>query len=184
MAKLIALSSTGLALAAAIVLSTGPVRPSQAQEVSPAFAVAEIDYADTSGEVIDQSADHTRRLRTFEAALRSDLAAGGKLRSVTLDCPPNACSVSDITAAQLVGKAEVAGADFLLVGSFHKMSTLIQWAKFEMIDVKSRKIVFERLVTFRGDNDEAWRRAEAFIAADIADRELTRSAPATLPRSP
>ena len=43
------------------------------------LAVAEMDYVDTSGEVIDQSADHRRRLREFEAALRSDLAASGKL---------------------------------------------------------------------------------------------------------
>jgi hypothetical protein len=46
--------------------------------------------------VIDQSADHRRRLRAFEASLRSDLTASGKLRSVVLDCPPNACSVGDI----------------------------------------------------------------------------------------
>jgi hypothetical protein len=177
------LRSASLALVAAAVLC-GSVRQGQAQTEAPALAVAEIQYADTSGEVIDQSADHQRRLRTFEAALRSDLAANGKLRSVALDCPPNACAVGDITAEQLVGKAEAAGADFLLVGSFHKMSTLIQWAKFEMIDVKSRKVVFDRLVTFRGDNDEAWRRAETFIAADIRDRDLTRPAPAALPRSP
>jgi hypothetical protein len=168
----------------AIALCAGPARRSLAQNDPPALAIAEIQYADTSGEVIDQSADHVRRLRAFEAALRSDLAASGKLRSVTLDCPPNACSVGDIDATQLVGKAEVAGADFLLVGSFHKMSTLIQWAKFEMIDVKSRKIVFDRLVTFRGDNDEAWRRAETFVAADIRDREFMRPAATTLPRSP
>jgi hypothetical protein len=152
----------------------------------PVLAVAEIDYVDTSGEVIDQSADHQRRLRVFEASLRSDLAASGKLRSVVLDCPPNACSVGDIDANQLIGKAQAAGADFLLISAFHKVSTLVQWAKFDMIDVKARKLSFERLVSFRGDNDEAWRRAEAFIVRQIRDREaeLIRSAAAALPRSP
>jgi len=154
------------------------------QDKPPGLAVAEIDYVDTSGEVIDQSADHRRRLRAFEASLRSDLTASGKLRSVVLDCPPNACSIGDIDANQLIGKAQAAGADFLLIGAFHKVSTLVQWAKFDMIDLKSQKLSFERLVSFRGDNDEAWRRAEAFIVRDIMDREFMRPAAASLPRSP
>ncbi|MEH2529809.1 hypothetical protein V1277_003817 [Bradyrhizobium sp. AZCC 1588] len=158
----------------------------RAQDKPLIFAVAEIEYIDTSGEVIDQSADHMRRLRAFEASLRTDLAASGKLRSADLDCPANACSVGDLTAAQLLGKAQAAGADLLLIGSVHKMSTLVQWAKFDIIDVKARKAVFERLVSFRGDNDEAWRRAAAFIVRQISDREaeLTRPAATALPRSP
>ncbi|WP_051379463.1 DUF2380 domain-containing protein [Bradyrhizobium murdochi] len=158
----------------------------RAQDKPLIFAVAEIEYIDTSGEVIDQSADHLRRLRTFEASLRTDLAASGKLRSADLDCPATACSVGDLTVAQLLGKAQAAGADLLLIGSVHKMSTLVQWAKFDIIDVKARKVVFERLVSFRGDNDEAWRRAAAFIIRQISDREaeLTRLAATALPRSP
>jgi hypothetical protein len=150
------------------------------------FAVAELEYIDTSGEVIDQSADHLRRRREFEASLRNDLAANGKLRSVDLNCPTNACSVGDLTTSQLIGKAQAAGADVLLVGSVQKMSTLVQWAKFDIIDVKARHVVFDRLVSFRGDNDEAWRRAEAFIARQIRDREaeLMNRAAAALPRSP
>jgi hypothetical protein len=179
-----ALKSAGLALAAAAVLCGSPLREGRAQTEAPTLAVAGIDYSDTSGEVIDQSADHVRRLRAFESALRSDLSASGKLRSVSLDCPPDACSVGDIDAKQLIGKAQAAGADFLLIGAFHKVSTLIQWAKFDMIDVKAQKLSFERLVSFRGDNDEAWRRAEAFIVRDIVDREFKRPAAAALPRSP
>jgi hypothetical protein len=154
------------------------------QDKPPGLAVAEIDYVDTSGEIIDQSADHRRRLRAFEASLRSDLTASGKLRSVVLDCPPNACSIGDIDANLLIGKAQAAGVDFLLISAFHKVSTLVQWAKFDIIDVKARKLSFERLVSFRGDNDEAWRRAEAFIVRDIMDREFMRPAAASLPRSP
>jgi hypothetical protein len=158
----------------------------RAQDKPAVLAVAEIEYIDTSGEIIDQSADHLRRLRAFEASLRTDLAASGKIRSVDLDCPPNACSVGDLDAGQLVGKAQAAGADFLLLGSVHKMSTLVQWAKFNIIDVKAQRVVFDRLVTFRGDNDEAWRRAESFIVRQIRDREaeLMRPAATALPRSP
>jgi hypothetical protein len=161
----------GLALVAAAVFYAGPVRQGRAQAEAPVLAVAEIQYSDTSGEVIDQSAEHSRRLREFEASLRTDLAASGKLRNVALDCPPNACSVGDIDADQLLGKAQAAGAAYLLIGSVHKLSTLVQYAKFDIVDVKARNVVFNRLVTFRGDSDEAWRHAESFVAREILDHE-------------
>ena len=80
-------SSAALALVGVAMLCTGPVRPCQAQATVPVLAVAEIHYVDTSGEVIDQSVDHRRRLREFEAALRSDLVASGKLANAALECP-------------------------------------------------------------------------------------------------
>ena len=173
MQKPMKLRSAGLALivAAVFIVSAVPCRQSEAQGEVPVLAVAEIQYVDTSGEVIDQSADHFRRLREFEASLRTDLAASGKVRNVALDCPPSACSVGDIDADQLLGKAQAAGAAYLLISSFHKLSTLVQWAKFDIVDVKTRNVVFNRLVTFRGDNDKAWRHAESFIVREILDHE-------------
>lgn len=163
--------SAGLALIAAAVLHAGSVGQSRAQGDVPVVAVAEIQYVDTSGEAVDQSADHFRRLREFEASLRTDLAASGKVRNVALDCPANACSVGDIDADGLLSKAQAAGAGYLLISSFHKLSTLVQWAKFDLVEVKTRNVVFNRLVTFRGDNDEAWRHAESFIIRQILDHE-------------
>jgi hypothetical protein len=165
------LRSAGLALVVAAFLSTGPVLQSRAQGEPPVLAVAEIQYVDTSGEMLDQSADHFRRLREFEASLRTDLTASGKVRNVTLDCPPNACSVGDIDAERLLGMAQAAGAEYLLISSFHKMSTLVQWAKFDLVEVKTRNVVFNRLVTFRGDNDRAWRHAESFVVREILDHQ-------------
>jgi hypothetical protein len=163
--------SAGLAVVAAAVFCASAVTQSRAQAETPVLAVAEIQYVDTSGEVMDQSADHFRRLREFEASLRTDLTASGKVQSVELDCAPNACSVGDMVPDQLLGKAQAAGAGYLLISSFHKMSTLVQWAKFDLVEVKSRNVVFNRLVTFRGDNDKAWRHAESFIVRQILDHE-------------
>jgi len=171
MQKPMKLRSAGLALVAVAVLIANPVRQSRAQDEAPVVAVAEIQYVDTSGEVTDQSAEHFRRLREFEASLRTDLAASGKVRNLDLDCPPNACSIGDIDANQLLDKAQAAGAGYLLISSFHKMSTLVQWAKFDLVEVKTRNVVFNRLVTFRGDNDRAWRHAESFIVREILDHE-------------
>lgn len=163
------LPSAALALAVAAILCAGPVRHGQAQGTTPVFAIAEIHYVDTSGEPIDQGVEHRQRLREFEAALRSDLVASGRMANAALECPPNACSVGDINDAQLLGKAKEAGATHLLIGRFHKMSTLIQQAKFDVIDVKARKVVFDRYISFRGDNDAAWRRAESFLARQLLD---------------
>jgi len=155
----------------ALVAAIFGARPGRAQAEVPILAVAEIQYSDTSGEVIDQSADHFRRMREFEASLRADLAASGKVRNAALDCPPNACSVGDVDLVQLLDKAQAAGAGYLLISSFHKVSTLVQLAKFDIIDVKTRNVVFNRLLTFRGDGDEAWRHAESFIVRQILDHE-------------
>jgi hypothetical protein len=159
------------ALIAASVLCACFAGQGWAQPAPLVFAVAEIHYVDTSGEAIDQSADHRRRLREFEAALRNDLTAGGKISNAALDCPLNACSVGDLNDSQLVAKAKEAGATHLLIGRFHKMSTLIQQAKFDVIDVKARKLVFDRFITFRGDNDAAWRHAETFLVRQILERD-------------
>ena len=163
--------SAVLALVAAVSFCAAPIRPGRAQGEAPVLAVAEIQYVDTSGEVVDQTADHFRRLRQFEASLRADLAASGKVQNVALDCPPNACSIGDIDADRLLDKAQAAGAAYLLVGSIHKLSTLVQWARFDIVEVKTRNAVFNRLVTFRGDSDKAWAHAESFVVREILDHE-------------
>jgi hypothetical protein len=169
--KLTTTHAAGLALVTAAALTASSARHGRAEGEMRVLAVAELQYVDTSGEVVDQGADHLRRLRAFEASLRSDLAKSGKMRDVGLDCPANACSVADIDVDRLMGKAQAAGASHLLIGAVHKMSTLIQQGKFDIIDVRSRKIVFDRYVTFRGDSDTAWRRAESFVAGEILDHE-------------
>ena len=64
--------------------------------------------------------------------------------------------------------AREAGADLLLIGGVHKLSTLVQNAGIDAIDAKTGKAIFHRLFTFRGDTDDAWRRAEMFIFDEIA----------------
>ena len=67
----------------------------------------------------------------------------------------------------LVDSARQAGAKLVIFGGMHKMSTLVQWAKLQALDLQSDKIVFDKLITFRGDNDESWRQAESFVAREL-----------------
>jgi hypothetical protein len=100
-------------------------------------------------------------------ALKDDLAQGDRFRPVTPICAPTPCSLAGSTVNDLLAAAREAGADILLIGGVHKMSTLVQWAKIEAIDPKTEGILFDRLFTFRGDTDDAWRRAEVFIVGEI-----------------
>lgn len=157
------LAGAGIALLALIA-------PAAAAAPLPGVAVATFSYLDTSGEARDQTAEHAARLTAFMASLRADLSAGGKFRVVALPCDP--CTLNGEDTAPFIATARQAGADFVLVGGIHKMSTLVQWAKVSLIDLKTGKTAMERLYTFRGDTDEAWKRAEQFIAGQIGTATL------------
>lgn len=146
----------------------------QAQAAAPTLAVGALDYVDTSGEPRDQVADHARRVKAFADSLRADLATSGKFRIASLDCQASQCSAATSDPAELIAKAKQAGATYLLIGGIHKVSTLMQWAKFDILDVKTTKVVFVRLLTFRGDDDAAWKHAEGFLDREILQQEILR----------
>ena len=79
--------------------------------------------------------------------------------------------------SELQKAARAAGAKLVLLGGVHKMSTLIQWAKIQIADEEQGQVVFDRLVTFRGDTDEAWQKAESFVARDVLESALTFGKP-------
>jgi hypothetical protein len=109
-------------------------------------AMDDFSYTDTSAEPTNQTTAHERRLSTFMAALRRDIGADRRYRLVP--------SAQD-------------GAAFKVIGGIQKTSTLVQWAKVAVIDVVARKIVMDKLYTFRGDNDESWERAEIFVSREV-----------------
>jgi len=126
-------------------------------------AVADFDYDDTSGEVADRRAEHIKRVTAFAGLLRQRLAAEGKYKVLQLDCAKPTCSVGSVGADDLVAAALKADARLLVYGRVHKMSTLIQWGSVQVIDVQQGQLLLNRFFSFRGDNDEAFRRAAEFI---------------------
>jgi len=157
----------------------GPVWSAEPSGTVPAVMVADFSYLDTSGEPVDQSAAHQRRLQAFMAALRSELAADQRLRLVDPSCAP-AC-VTDATATDALRHiATEAGAQIVVVGGIQKTSTLVQWARTAMVEVASNRVVFEKMYTFRGDDDEAWQRAEIFISRELRDVAAALLLPASV----
>ena len=93
-------------------------------------------------------------------ALQRDLAADGRLRPVLV-------GQSAAAPEALVQAATAAGARYLVVGGIQKTSTLVQWAKVDAIDIAADRVVFSKHLTFRGDDDASWARAESFVSRDL-----------------
>lgn len=160
-------------LVAAMLTAAVPVTRAENGTPIP-LAIAEFDYTDTSGEAQDQREIHAARLADFIALLREELAASGKYRIVTLACAKPPCSAARTDAAELLGAARASGAQLLLYGGIHKMSTLVQFGRAQAVDLAADKLVFDRALSFRGDDDEAWHRAGMFLAEQLVS---ARSAP-------
>ncbi|MFQ3456637.1 DUF2380 domain-containing protein [Bradyrhizobium sp. UFLA01-814] len=157
---LLALALTGL-LAGPCPLraETGTVPASQL-----GVSIDDFSYVDTSGEVIDQTAVHQRRLDALMRTLRADVAAEPHYRLVPSTAP--------------AGEARIK-----VIGGVQKMSTLIQWAKVAVIDVSASQVLYEKLYTFRGDTDEAWDHAAMFVSREVR-RALAAALPPTAAAAP
>lgn len=157
-------------IACAFALPFGALRAFEPVPV----AVADFDYVDTSGEVLDQEREHAERLRALAQQVRDGLGHSGRYRVVSLGCIPNPCSAGRTDPAELIAKAQAAGARLLVYGGIQKMSTLIQYGNAQVVDLAADRLVFNRNISFRGDNDEAWRRAAQFLVADLVNGNLVK----------
>jgi hypothetical protein len=134
------------------------------------IAVADFDYTDTSGEVNDQSAAHRARVaQQFADLVRENLSAQADYRVLPLDCPEHPCTPIAMHPDAFIAAARRSGARFVVYGGIRKMSTLIEWGDVELLDLESEKLLLQRTVSFRGDNDEAFRRAAAFVGDTLRE---------------
>jgi hypothetical protein len=166
------LSTVAIAIGLTAAFGGQRARADAAASPPTTLAVLNLDYVDTSGEPTDQMAVHQRRAADFVSALQRDLAANGQYRIVPMSCGSEPCA-SVMNPSELQKAARAAGAKFVLLGGVHKMSTLVQWAKIQIADEDQGHVVFDRLLTFRGDTDEAWQKAESFVARDVLQSALT-----------
>ena len=134
-----------------------------------AVAVADFDYFDTSGEVTNQSAEHQARVASFAQLLRDNLAAGSDYRVVPIECPDRPCTANSMSQELFIAAARRAGARLVVYGGIRKMSTLVQWGEIQLIDLEAEKLLMRRTVTFRGDNDAAYRHAADFVGSTLKE---------------
>ncbi|WP_158259808.1 DUF2380 domain-containing protein [Phyllobacterium phragmitis] len=153
----------------AFLVSAGAIASAAFAETGgrPALATTNFDFRDTSGEVRDQTAEHEARLEAFNVTLRNGLSENPKFDLVALTCQTDQCTAKDPGLDVLSARAKTAGARFFLFGEIHKMSTLVGWVKFAVLDLNENKPVCDRFMTYRGDTDEAWQHAAKFTVRDI-----------------
>ncbi len=137
------------------------------QAEPPTLAVASFDFHDTSGEVEDQIAEHETRLTVFVSTVREKLAEHRNITLTSIACEQEQCTARELGIAELSEQAKSAGASYLLIGEVHKMSTLVGWVKYALLDLNSNKPTCDRFLSYRGDTDEAWQRAARFVARDV-----------------
>ncbi len=160
--------SAGRAVFAALIGASAFASVAVAETVEPlTLAVASFDFHDTSGEVEDQTAEHEARLTVFVLTVREKLAERREIAVTSLACEHEQCTARELGVAELSEQAKAAGASYLLIGEVHKMSTLVGWVKYALLDLNSNKPTCDRFLTYRGDTDEAWQRAARFVARDV-----------------
>jgi hypothetical protein len=130
-------------------------------------AVFDFELVDTSlqGEVDGPRADEQRRLMNAGVQLRRGLADSGKF--AILDIAPvnaaahgsnlQACGGCDVQYAQQVG------ADLAVTGVVQKVSNLILNMNVYLRDAHTGNLVTSMSADFRGNTDESWSRAAAYL---------------------
>lgn len=133
----------------------------------PVSALAEplmilpVKLLDTSHEAEDQAGDHARRLDLLSDVLSEELSG------VTLSREEVAAACPRETTDCLLGLLKERGADRGLFIVVQKASTLILQIFASVVDVDEGRMVVHKELNFRGDNDEAWRRAGRFLARQL-----------------
>jgi Protein of unknown function (DUF2380) len=103
--------------------------------------------------------------------LRDDVTADRRFELVPSSCASN-CPTDGPALRDRLRAASQTGTQILIIGTVHKVSTLVQVAGAAAIDTTSQRVVFRKYFQFRGDNDEAWQRAERFVSEEVRDRLL------------
>ena len=159
------MANNGLLAAVAVFLIAGSAAAAPIR-----VAIANFDYADTSGEPRDQRAAHEERLKFLDADISAALAHSGRFTPEKLTCAAPPCSADNMDQDAMTQAARAQHARLLVFGGVHKMSTLIQWGRIEVMDVATGKRLLARTVTFRGDDDDAWHHAADYIGQMLVDQ--------------
>lgn len=125
------------------------------------LVILPVKLLDTSHEARDQTADHARRLDLMAKVLAQQMPGTLIARDeVARACPRE-------TTQCLVTLLRDKGATQGLFVVVQKSSTLILQVFASVVDMRDEKLLRHRELNFRGDNDEAWRRAGRFMAGQL-----------------
>jgi hypothetical protein len=139
----------------------------------PTLLILPLDMVDTSGEIPSHAQEHEDRLLALAQYLSKALGEDGDYAIV--DPTPIRATIDKARATQFLGEcngcerdfAKLVHADRVLIGGIDKVSTLIGSLRLSIIDVATGQRIFSRVLSFRGDTDEAWQHAARFFVRDL-----------------
>jgi len=156
-----------------------------AEAVAPiklAVFAFELDDFSAGGPIAGESAVETERLRRATQQARDLLAQSGLFQIV--DAEAAAAAVLDRQWLRRCNgcEADVAkevGAEMSFLGMFRKISVMEQYLEFRIRDARTGQLVLIAQTDLRGETDESWRRAVAFlIRYRVVEPEVARRAAA------
>jgi hypothetical protein len=128
---------------------------------------------DTSGETPARAQEHEDRLRVLAQYLSKALGEDGDYAIVdpapiraAIDKARNIQPLSECNGCER-DLARQVHADRVLIGEIDKVSTLIGSLHLSIVNVTTGGLVFSRVLSFRGDTDEAWQHAGRFFLRDL-----------------
>jgi hypothetical protein len=171
--------SEGLTLARRSLIGAAALLPFTAYaetglKTGKRLLVLDFEIIDTSGEPVDQRADHARRLIDVREAIAKGLAGlgtyeiadrapiQGEIDRILKQTYFRTCNGCEISLAREVG------ADLVMTGVVNKVSTLILSMAVSIARASSGELLYHQGFDFRGDNDKSWARAAKFFTERIA----------------
>lgn len=139
--------------------------------------VAVFDFELQHGDLVPGAPDRRdaeeERLRVISEGLRKDLAASG---FEVIDIASVAAK-ADAANLQACGDcadafARELGADYAFTGVVHKVSELVLSMHVFVHDAASSQRLTSASVDFRGNTDESWRRAVAYLYKNVLSKRL------------
>ncbi len=163
-----------IAAAALLPFAAHGEAPGAGPKTGKRLLVLDFEIVDTSGEPLDQRADHARRLAAARDAIGAGLAARGTYEVV--DRAAIRADLDEILKQTYLrtcngcetALARKAGADLVMTGLVNKVSTLILSMGVSIARASSGELVYHQGFDFRGDTDESWSRAALFFTGRIA----------------
>lgn len=142
----------------------------------PGLAVLPLDFVEDHPRP-DEGGAQAKRLADAHAQLQRALAEAGLYRVV--DLAPARDLVQSLRGrhaflyncsdcAQQIGRQ--LGTDLVMTAWVQKVSELILNLNVEVVDVARNRPVMTKSVDIRGNTDETWRRAVAYLVRGMADR--------------
>lgn len=162
----------------AAVAQTGPTAAT-GTKTGKRLLILDFEIVDTSGEPVDQRAEHARRLAAARDAIEAGLAASGAYdvvdRSIIqgdLDQILKQTYIRTCNGCE-AALARKAGADLVMTGVVNKVSTLILSMGVSITRASTGALIYRQGFDFRGDNDQSYARAAKFFTDRIARDPVT-----------